>query len=103
MSGANASPIPGFVQRENEQNTRGTKRTQKAQKGPHTPHFLCFLCSDLCFLCSFPVSLGKARRLERDGEAGYRTHASTRSIHSIRDGMPLNNSARWQEKPGKSG
>src|SRR5438132_10267236 len=41
-------------------NTRSTKRTQKAQKGPHTPHFLCFLCSDLCFLCSVPVSSGKA-------------------------------------------
>jgi hypothetical protein len=52
----------GVAQREKEQNTRSTKRTQKAQKGPHTAHFLCFLCSDLCFLCSVPVSLGRAGR-----------------------------------------
>src|SRR5436309_3410081 len=40
-------------------------RTQEAQSGhkkhkKDASHFLCLLCSDLCFLCSVPVSLGKA-------------------------------------------
>src|SRR5436309_2311859 len=44
-----------------ERNTRSTYEPQKGQKDVLRSSFLCILCSELCFLCSFPVPLCKAR------------------------------------------